>query len=77
MRETVTFTSTSSDRDGSIAGQTWDLDNDGEFDDASGPTASRSFPKKGTYVVRLRVVDDRDANSIASRSVTVTNASGR
>lgn len=77
VRETVTFTSTSSDPDGSVASQTWDLDNDGEFDDASGATASRSFAKKGTYVVRLRVVDDRAASSVASRSVTVTNASGR
>ena len=77
VRETVTFTSTSSDPDGSVTSQTWDLDNDGEFDDANGATASSSFAKKGTYVVRLRVVDDRGASSVASRSVSVANVSGR
>ena len=77
VRETVTFTSTSSDPDGSIASQAWDLDDDGEFDDASGDTASRAFAKKGRYVVRLRVVDDGGATAVASRTVTVTNPSGR
>src|SRR5687767_9803443 len=31
----------------------WDLDADGQFDDASGPTARRAF-EQGTHVVRLR-----------------------
>jgi hypothetical protein len=71
VRETVTFTSTSSDPDGSIASQAWDLDDDGQFDDASGSTASRSFPRRGAYTVRLRVVDDQGAAGVASRTVTV------
>jgi hypothetical protein len=77
VRENVTFTSTSSDPDGSIASQAWDLDNDGQFDDGTGATASRSFDKKGSYVVRLRVTDDQGASAVASRTVTVTNQTGR
>lgn len=77
VRETVTFTSTSGDADGSVTSQTWDLDNDGGFDDANGATASHVFAKKGTYVVRLRVLDDDGASAIASQSVTVANAGGR
>lgn len=38
----------------------WDLDNDGLFDDATGPTASipGGFPVEGRYPVHLRVTDD-------------------
>jgi hypothetical protein len=50
--DTVTFTSTST---GDITSETWDLDNDGSFDDATGATASRSFASAGIYLVRLRV----------------------
>jgi hypothetical protein len=77
VRDNVTFTSTSSDPDGSIASQAWDLDNDGQFDDGTGGTASRSFDKKGSYVVRLRVTDDQGAAAVASRTITVSNPGGR
>jgi PKD repeat protein len=77
MRETVTFTSTSTDPDGHIASHAWDLDNDGEFDDGSGSTASRSFQKKGTHTVHLRVVDDNGAEATATETVKVTNPAGR
>jgi len=70
-REAVTFTSTSADPDGSIASQAWDLDGDGRYDDATGATARRSWNGAGTYTVRLRVVDNAGAASVASRSVTV------
>src|SRR4051812_25246875 len=69
----VTFTSTSSDPDGSVASQAWDLDNDGQFDDGTGVTASTSFAKAGSYTVRLKVTDNRGATTIASRAVNVTN----
>ncbi len=71
--QTVTLTSTSSDPDGSIAGQAWDLDNDGEFDDASGSGTTTSFPTPGTKTVRLRVTDDQGASTVATKSIPVTN----
>jgi hypothetical protein len=40
---------------GDITSETWDLDNDGSFDDATGASASRSFASAGIYLVRLRV----------------------
>jgi PKD repeat protein len=71
--QTVTFTSTSSDPDGSVASQAWDLDNDGAFDDGTGVSASRSFTPSGSYTVRLRVTDNSGASSIATKTVTIDN----
>jgi hypothetical protein len=50
--DSVTFVSTSS---GNVASESWDLDNDGFFDDGTGLSASRSFLTAGIYTVRLRV----------------------
>jgi PKD repeat protein len=69
----VTFTSTSSDPDGTIASQAWDLDNDGQFDDGTATTAVRSFAKRGTYTVRLKVTDNSNVSSIATHTVNVAN----
>src|SRR3954465_3324453 len=54
----VDFTSTSSDTDGTIVSTAWDLDNDGQFDDATGTTAGRTFAAAGDFTVRILVVDD-------------------
>ncbi|MEA2436077.1 MAG: large repetitive protein, partial [Thermoleophilaceae bacterium] len=69
----ITFTSSSSDPDGTLASQSWDLNNDGTFGDATGGTASKSFPKAGTYTVALKVTDDNGAPATISHTVTVTN----
>jgi PKD repeat protein len=69
--DTVTFFSTSSDPDGPIADQTWDLDGDGSFTDASGPVATRSFTSPGSYTVGLRVVDGNGVAAFASRNFVV------
>jgi PKD repeat protein len=69
--DTVTLSSTSSDPDGPLVSQDWDTDNDGQFDDASGPVASRSFPSAGGQTVRLRVVDAHGASAIAVGRVDV------
>ncbi len=74
--EGVTFTDTSQDGDGVVASRAWDLDDDGDFDDGAGTSASRSFPAAGSFVVRLRVVDDDGAAATASRTVTVTAGAG-
>jgi PKD repeat protein len=70
----VTFTSASADPDGALTSQDWDLDGDGQFNDATGPTAQRAFAAVGTYTVSLRVTDDRGAFAVASRTVTVVDA---
>jgi PKD repeat protein len=69
--DVVTLSSTSSDPDGPLVSQDWDTDNDGQFDDASGPVASRSFPSAGGQTVRLRVVDGNGASAIAVGRVDV------
>lgn len=69
--EPVTLTSTSTDLDGTIAQQSWDLDGDGQHDDATGTTASFTPPAAGTYDVGLAVTDDRGATGTATRTVSV------
>jgi PKD repeat protein len=69
----VTFTSTSTDPDGSIASVAWDLDNDGNFDDGNGSSAQRTFATAGTYTVRMRATDNNDATDVATGSVTIAN----
>jgi PKD domain-containing protein len=68
----VTLRSTATDPDGTITATTWDLNNDGTFGDASGPTASVRFAKPGTYVLHQRVTDDDGASTEATISLTVT-----
>src|SRR5829696_4535953 len=54
----VTLTSTATDPDGTIATQSWDLDNDGQFDDATGATATWRPATAGALTVGLRVADN-------------------
>ncbi len=72
--ETVLFTDTSTDSDGTVTAWAWDLDDDGQFDDGSQRSASRTFPAAGTFTVRLSVTDDKGATGVATRAVTVTAA---
>lgn len=69
--QAVTFTSSSSDPDGFIAAQAWDLDGNGLFDDAAGGIASRIFPAAGQFMVALRVTDDRGVSSTAFQTILV------
>jgi YD repeat-containing protein len=69
--DTVTLSSISSDPDDRLMGQEWDLDNDGQFDDASAPVVSARFDSPGTYPLKLRVTDSRGASSTATGRVIV------
>jgi PKD repeat protein len=68
---TVSFTATAADADGSIARIDWDLDDDGDFDDAAGATATWSFATGGRHRVAVRATDDRGVATVAFRSIVV------
>ena len=71
--EQITFTSTSSSCPVEIASQSWDLNGDGTFGDANGPTALRSYNRPGSRNVSLRVRDTDGGESIATESVVTGN----
>ncbi len=74
--ETVTFdASGSTDPDGTIVSYEWDLDGDGEYDDATGVTATTTYDDAGEVTVALRVVDDVGATATADTSLTVSERS--
>lgn len=71
---TVTFQSVSTTTDGApITSLTWDLNDDGVFNDASGSIAARSYRQPGTAVVALRVQDSKGQVAIAQHVVMVAN----
>ncbi|MFQ5592554.1 MAG: PKD domain-containing protein [Anaerolineae bacterium] len=52
----------------------WDLNGDAVFDDATGPTASRTFADDGSYFIGIKATDNLGNNDIVSTSVDVSNA---
>jgi PKD repeat protein len=69
--DVVDFVSRSRDPDGFLASEAWDLDGDGQFDDAAGRVASRAFNTAGAHTVRLRVTDGLGAGSVTAVTVNV------
>jgi PKD repeat protein len=68
----VAFTSTSTPSSGqSITALDWDLDSDGQYDDARGRNATRVFDSPGVYRVALRVRQANGNTSIAEGTVRV------
>ena len=64
----------STDADGNTLTHEWDFDNDGQFDDATGPGPSFGLVgQDGVLPVRLRVTDTEGAFSVGQSQVTVTN----
>ena len=68
--DNVTFTSTSSDQDGSIVATQWDFENDGTFD-ASGSQVSHAYMFGGNYTVRMRITDNESGVRELTKVVTV------
>lgn len=69
--DAVRFVSSACDPGGRLVGQAWDLDGDGQFDDAEGPAAGATFSSPGTHVVALQVTDSGGATDVQRRTVTV------
>jgi CSLREA domain-containing protein len=63
----------SADPDNNIVLYEWDLDGDGQYNDASGVTASVTFPDNGVYTVGLKVTDAYNLTSTETAVVTVYN----
>ncbi|NIM96074.1 MAG: PKD domain-containing protein [Anaerolineales bacterium] len=63
----------SSDPDDNIVLYEWDLDNDGEFDDAEGITTEVTYSDNGLYVVGLRVTDEYGESDTDTADVTELN----
>lgn len=57
------------DPDGDWLTYTWDLDDDGQFDDASGITNTVSFDEPGTYTVGLKVSDGSLSDTIYKKII--------
>jgi PKD repeat protein len=69
----VTLTGSGTDPQGSPLTYEWDLDNDGQYDDATGTTAVFHGVDDGTYIVGLRVTDPAGASGTDTATVTVNN----
>ena len=61
----------SADPDGTVKQQDWDLDGDGQFDDATGPLVKRTFTTPGARRVGLRVTDQLGTSSTLSQTITI------
>jgi hypothetical protein len=68
--ETVTFTSTSTPSQGSIASTEWDFDGDGVFD-ATGEKVSWIFDEAGPHIVAMRVTQANGKRAVAFESIEV------
>ncbi len=71
--DTISFNAAATTDDLALANSAyaWDLDNDGQFDDSVGPTASGSFATSGGKTVRLQVTDSGGSTDVASQTVQV------
>jgi glucose/arabinose dehydrogenase len=71
---TVSFNGAgSTDPEGSPLTYSWDVNGDGVFGDATGPTASYTYTAAGMYHPSLRVTDDQGATGTASLTITAGN----
>ena len=64
----------SSDPNGGPLSYAWDLNNDGLYDNATGPMPSAAWPDNGVYTIGLLVTDSVGLTGTASTTVTIANA---
>jgi len=67
----IHLTSTATDPDAGILDERWDLDGDGDFDDATGTSAEWRFAAAGTFTVGLRVQDEEGNSRSAFLEIEV------
>ncbi|MEZ4475208.1 MAG: PKD domain-containing protein [bacterium] len=65
------------DAEGAVLQYTWDLDDDGEFDDAQGANAFVTFNDDGAYPVAVRVQDPGGKADVHAAIVSVRNVAPR
>lgn len=61
------------DPEGQALTYVWDLDLDGDFDDAAGANAFTTFPDNGIFTVRVRVTDAGGKTDVDTARITVRN----
>jgi PKD domain len=72
--QSVTFRSAATtDPGATIVSEEWDLDDDGEFDDGAGPTASFVYLRPGPRRAQLRIVDSEGNKDTHREHVVVGN----
>jgi PKD repeat protein len=69
--QAIEFQSSSCDPDGRLIRQAWDLDGDGAYDDAEGPTVTQTFSGSGGHEVGLEVTARGGATDTQRRTVMV------
>ena len=69
----TTFTADVTDPDGTVESYAWDLDDDGEYDDASVSAPATPAYGPGTHTVRVQVTDDDGTQTVLSREFTIEN----
>lgn len=67
----VRFESSSCNPEGRLVRQAWDLDGDGDFDDAEGPVAGRAFSGSGSHVIGLQVTNTEGTTDVERRVIMV------
>src|SRR5687767_1879865 len=70
--QVVTFQASATDADGDAVTITWDLDNDGAYDDGTGASVSRSYSTVGDVTVKVRASDGSLPHT-ASGTLTIQN----
>jgi PGF-CTERM protein len=61
----------SSDPDGAITSYAWDLDGDGNYDDATGEQTTKTVETAGSHEIGLRVTDNNGATDTVTQSISV------
>jgi hypothetical protein len=69
--DSVRFVSSACQPGGKLVSQSWDLDGDGAYDDATGPEATSVFSGSGAFAVGLQVVGSGGRTGVRRRVVMV------